>query len=356
MKTRVLVPILIGIMVLLLFGCGNKSEAEIENIEPEIRQEEQIREDAKKETVQEEEPAEEKVKQRENDREGDEFSFEDLKYIDFYFATGTGGWETIIRIKPDGSFYGEYHDMEYNLIGDDYPNGTMFQSNFTGQFTQPVKINDYTYSIRISELNYEKEFDTQEIVGGLQYYYTYALGVENSEEILIYLPGTPVSELSDLFLYWMHYANNYTELPFYALKTFYEEDENEDGFIGYNIFEVLRENVSSTEGWVGSIEESIKNDPLTQEELTNKTQQLYELWDYILNELWDVLPRVLDEEVMAKLSEEQREWIALKEETLAEIAAEYEGDSMMSIAVNQKAAEITKERVYELLELLDQKE
>lgn len=165
MKTRVLVPILIGIMVLLLFGCGNKSEAEIENIEPEIRQEEQIREDAKKETVQEEELAEEKVKQGENDREGDEFSFEDLKYIDFYFATGTGGWETIIRIKPDGSFYGEYHDMEYNLIGDDYPNGTMFQSNFTGQFTQPVKINDYTYSIRISELNYEKEFDTQEIVG-----------------------------------------------------------------------------------------------------------------------------------------------------------------------------------------------
>lgn len=35
--------------------------------------------------------------------------------------------------------------------------------------------------------------------------------------------------------------------------------------------------------------------------------------------------------------------------------AEYEGGSMQPMVMNRKAAEMTKDRVYELLELLDEK-
>lgn len=42
----------------------------------------------------------------------------------------------------------------------------------------------------------------------------------------------------------------------------------------------------------------------------------------------------------------------MKEQAVAKASAEYEGGTMQSMVMNQKAAELTKERVYEQLELL----
>ena len=57
---------------------------------------------------------------------------------------------------------------------------------------------------------------------------------------------------------------------------------------------------------------------------------------------------------MDALTVEEREWIALKEQAVADAGAAYEGGSMQTMIMNQKAAEMTKERVYELLELLNE--
>lgn len=91
----------------------------------------------------------------------------------------------------------------------------------------------------------------------------------------------------------------------------------------------------------------------TQTEYNEKTQQLYELWDIALNTLWSSLKQTLDEETMTSLLAKQREWIAEKEQAVAEAGAEYEGGSMQPMVMNQKAAEITQSRVYELMELLE---
>lgn len=64
-------------------------------------------------------------------------------------------------------------------------------------------------------------------------------------------------------------------------------------------------------------ENSIRNDSLTQTEYNEKTQELYELWDYALNDVWNVLKQTQDTETM-----------------------------------NALTAELTKARVYELLKLL----
>ena len=55
---------------------------------------------------------------------------------------------------------------------------------------------------------------------------------------------------------------------------------------------------------------------------------------------------------MKGLTAEQLEWIALKEEEMAKAGAEYEGGSMQAMVVNQTAAEMTRVRVYELMEKL----
>ncbi len=110
--------------------------------------------------------------------------------------------------------------------------------------------------------------------------------------------------------------------------------------------------IISTEQEVAILENSIKNDMLTQIEYNEKTKQLYELWDFALNKIWGILKETLEEEDMSQLTIEEREWIAFKEQEVAKAGVGYEGGSMQPMIMNQKAAEMTKERVYELIELL----
>ncbi|MBO5069041.1 MAG: DUF1311 domain-containing protein [Roseburia sp.] len=281
------------------------------------------------------------------------FSFAEFENLQFIFASGAGGWATMMTINPDGSFSGEYFDGELGEAGEDYPNGTMYQSNFYGQFTQPEKVNDYTYSMQIQEINYEEESGTEEIKDGVLYCYGKPYGLDGAEDILIYLPGAPLAELPEEFRSWMGYydlsATEDTELPFYAL---YNEAE-QCGFSSYNITDNIKEMIATTEESAALLENSIKNDNLTQTEYNEKTQQLYEVWDMALNTIWSSLKQTLEEEAMESLLAEQREWIDTKERAVAEAGAEYEGGSMQPMVMNQKAAEMTKSRVYELLELLE---
>ena len=56
---------------------------------------------------------------------------------------------------------------------------------------------------------------------------------------------------------------------------------------------------------------------------------------------------------MAALTKEQLDWIAMKEASMKEAGAEVEGGSMYGMVVNQRGAELTKERVYELMEIVE---
>ena len=57
---------------------------------------------------------------------------------------------------------------------------------------------------------------------------------------------------------------------------------------------------------------------------------------------------------MKALTAEQRKWIDQKEKAVEEAGAEYEGGSMQPMIMNDMAASMTKDRLYELLELLEQ--
>lgn len=57
-------------------------------------------------------------------------------------------------------------------------------------------------------------------------------------------------------------------------------------------------------------------------------------------------------EEMAVLTEEELRWIADKEAAVQEAGAEFEGGSMQPLIMNQKAAALTSDRVYELADKL----
>ena len=164
--------------------------------------------------------------------EEDIFSFLDLQNREFYFASGAGGWRTVMRIKVDGSFSGVYSDSEMGSVGDGYPKGTYYLCEFEGVFADPVQVNDYTYSVKIAELRCLKEPETTEIIDEILYHYSTPYGIDGAEELLIYLPGAPIAELPEEYINWVQSAiadPEATELPFCGLYNATEQN----GFSSY---------------------------------------------------------------------------------------------------------------------------
>ena len=344
MKKKMTAFILAGSIVLLAGGCGGR----------EITQSEGITDTGNQSVPMTEMPVEIEKADTEYAEKGEdrEFSFADLKRSEFWFCIGAGAWATILNVKEDGSFSGGYYDVDAGCSGEGYPDGTVFLCNFNGKFSQPQKINDYTYVVQIDQLFYEEEEGTEEITDGRRYIYSYAYGLNDTEEMLIYLPGAPLAELSEEFRIWVGYydlsSTEGTELPFYALHN----KPCEYGFYSYDVVENLKENMSFWEESAGDIEVAIQEGTLTQTEYNEKAAELYRIWDYALNQVWSVLKRTLEPEAMDALVVEEREWIAMKEQAIQEAGAEFEGGAMYQMIMDNAAAELTRERVYELYEMI----
>ena len=136
---------------------------------------------------------------------------------DFVFSSGAGGWSTDIEISEDGSFTGGYHDSEMGAIGDGYPNGTVYVCTFSGRFSDPEPTDkEYIYSTKLVELNIraKEKIGTEEIADDTLYIYSSPYGFDDADEFLIYLPGTPLSELSEECRSWMLLSDSiFKEIP-----------------------------------------------------------------------------------------------------------------------------------------------
>lgn len=132
----------------------------------------------------------------------------------FTFSSGAGGWRTYIEINDDGTFTGNYSDLD---MGDDdvnYPNGTTHICNFDGKFTNVKKIDDYTYSMKLDYLNTEGTKGDVYYEDGVRYIYADPYGFDNADEFMIYLPGSPLDTLPDEFISWVGLSKDrYDKMP-----------------------------------------------------------------------------------------------------------------------------------------------
>ncbi len=151
----------------------------------------------------------------------------------FTFSSGVGAWSTDIELSDDGSFTGSHHDSDMGDLDEAlYPNGTVYYCNFSGRFSQPEKVDKFTYTMRLESLAAEGTEGEEVYEDGLRYIISAPYGLENADEVLIYLPGTPMDSLSEEVTFWL-LAHLYTdmpeELPFYVLCNVSEEY----AFVGY---------------------------------------------------------------------------------------------------------------------------
>ena len=126
----------------------------------------------------------------------------------------------------------------------------------------------------------------------------------------------------------------------YALNN----EAHQQGFFSRNLVREIIYSLISARDESGELEQQLQDATLSQEERETKAEELYQVWDNELNEVWDALNRLLSPEDMEALTAEELEWIAWKEEQAALAGAGMDG--------TLRAAELTRERVGVLEEYL----
>jgi len=117
--------------------------------------------------------------------------------------------------------------------------------------------------------------------------------------------------------------------------------------------EAMEQEAAYAQGLVEELLETLKTDAtMTQADMNINSQRRYELWDEVLNKIWDSLERTMDKASFRLLKEQQRQWVDQKEAKMDDAIAPYEGGSLSASVYYSTGAEITERRVYELLEYL----
>lgn len=128
----------------------------------------------------------------------------------------------------------------------------------------------------------------------------------------------------------------------------------------YDYTEDIKEDVAYVVSNSSSLQEELENintitqkytllaeSALTQGEMNIASQWLYVIWDTELNNLWSRYSSLADQDTKEMVLEEQRNWIAMKEEvTLIILGSQEENGSMYPMLVNSLWEENTKNRAY----------
>ncbi|WP_294217663.1 lysozyme inhibitor LprI family protein [Pseudobutyrivibrio sp.] len=279
--------------------------------------------------------------------DGDTIDFKFLSGYNYEFSSGVGGWSDDFKIEKDGYFHGCYHDSDMGDTGDDYPGGTYYICEYEGHFADIKKVDEYTYTMKLTDLTVTTEPD-EYIEDGIKYIPIAPYALDDADEIQIYLPGKPVDDFSDDLKMWLSidYQDQQDTLEHLALVNVTDDL----GICSYERMSDKEEAQSLYDGAKQSYDaysEELVN-AVTTAEMTEITSAQANAVDGVLNSLWILVKYNTDDATYEKVLAEQRQWIADKEETLDQFSPEVNG-SMWAVDYNEEWARLTLDRCEELL-------
>jgi len=159
-------------------------------------------------------------------------SFDRLSGLQWEFSSGAGGWSTELRINPDGSFSGSFHDSEMGEVGDGYPKGTVYVCAFTGQMSGLEQMDGHTWRVQVDSVTPDEAPGQETIEDGIRFVTYEPYGVAAGDDMRIYLPGTPIEGFTEEMRMWAHLPGE--EATSATLQDwFLYSQKNDTGFVGY---------------------------------------------------------------------------------------------------------------------------
>ena len=169
-----------------------------------------------------------------------QLSFADLSHLEWTFSSGVGAWYTCMWMQEDGTFTGEFHDSEMGEVGEGYAEGTVYGCLFHGKMSLGEQVDEYTWKLHVDELALDEGQVPEVIEEEMRFVTTEPYGLKAGQDMLLYLPGTPVDKIPEGFIPWAHldaYGEDMKELPYYGLY----DPQEESGFIGDTPYELYEE-------------------------------------------------------------------------------------------------------------------
>ncbi len=164
--------------------------------------------------------------------ENEEKLFVRFEGMEWTFSSGAGGWSTDLRIQPDGTFTGTFHDSEMGETAEEYPDGTVYYCEFSGKFSAVAQEDGNTWKLHVDELRYKDEVEQETIEDGIRFVATSSYGIELGDELTLYQPGTPLETLTESMRFWSHTFGT-DALNTTALQKWFMFSEKQDaGFVG----------------------------------------------------------------------------------------------------------------------------
>lgn len=124
----------------------------------------------------------------------------------YMFLSGAGAWRTNLWLKDDGSFHGEYFDSDMGVH-------QYYFCNFDGQFAAPVRLNEYSWSLKIETMETNHELNGGVADEQAEYIESEPYGIANTQELILYLPKTSLTLLPEECIPWLHLHEGDTEIP-----------------------------------------------------------------------------------------------------------------------------------------------
>lgn len=111
------------------------------------------------------------------------------------FTSSSGELLTAMTIYPNGTFWGYHAIPQPEEKRQRYPNGTVYESHFTGHFAEPEKVNEHEYRMIVDIFQPFGIENTERIEYKTRYITIAPQGMTAESHFSLYLPGMPKNQL-----------------------------------------------------------------------------------------------------------------------------------------------------------------
>lgn len=174
----------------------------------------------------------------------------------FEFSSGAGAWSTELIMAENGAFSGNFHDSEMGETGEGYPNGTVYGCTFHGQLSDPEKVDETTWKVKI-KVEMDEGQVPEAIEDQIRYVTAPPYGLEKAETVMIYETGTPIEKLPEGFMSWSHMQEvdpDAKTLPYYGIWN----ETDDAGFV--SIDEAQNMMLTIAGGWTPAADPTITDE------------------------------------------------------------------------------------------------
>lgn len=127
---------------------------------------------------------------------------------EFVLSDGADSWNTVMTIQPDGSFAGVYRSVDPTEAAPEYPRGTVYLCEFSGQFGSVEPRDKSSYTMKLDWLNTLTEPGEDWFQEDYLYVTVDPFGLELGTDFVLYGPKTAVKELNEKVSTWWGYCHN----------------------------------------------------------------------------------------------------------------------------------------------------